>query len=47
MFGDDTNLLYAEENIKTLFDTVNIELQKLSPWSLVSIHDKSKIQMFS
>ena len=47
MFGDDTNLLYAEENIKTLFDTVNIDLQKLSPWSLVSIHDKSKIQMFS
>ena len=26
MFADDTNLFYAEENIKTLFDTVNIEL---------------------
>ena len=26
MFVDDTNLFYAEENIKTLFDTVDIEL---------------------
>ena len=26
MFADDTNLFYAEENIKTLFDTVDIEL---------------------
>ena len=32
MFADDTNLFYAEENIKTLFDTVNIELQKISQW---------------
>ena len=32
MFADDTNLFYAEENIKTLFDTVNIELQKVSQW---------------
>ena len=30
MFADDTNLFYAEENIKTLFDTVNIDLQKIS-----------------
>ena len=30
MFADDTNLFYAEENMKTLFDTVNIELQKIS-----------------
>ena len=29
MFADDTNLFYAEENIKT-FDIVNIELQTLS-----------------
>ena len=29
MFADDTNLFYAEENIKT-FDIVNIELQKIS-----------------
>ena len=26
MFADDTNLFYVEENIKRLFDTVNIEL---------------------
>ena len=32
MFADHTNLLYAEENIETLFDTVNIELQKNSQW---------------
>ena len=32
MFGGDTNLFYAEENIKTLFDTVNIELQEISQW---------------
>ena len=31
MFADDTNLFYAEENIK-LFDTVNIELQNNSQW---------------
>ena len=30
MFVDDTNLLYAVENMKTLFDTVNNELQKVS-----------------
>ena len=29
MFADDTNLFYAEENIKT-FDIVNIELQTIS-----------------
>ena len=28
MFTDGTNSFYAEENIKTLLDTVNIELQK-------------------
>ena len=28
MFADDTNLLFAGKNIKTLFDTANIELQK-------------------
>ena len=34
MFADDTNFFCTEENIKTLFDTVNIELQKLSQWFL-------------
>ena len=32
MFADDTNLFYAEKNIKTLFETVNNELQKISQW---------------
>ena len=32
MFADNTNLFYAEENIKTLFDIVNIEIQKISQW---------------
>ena len=30
MFADDTNLFYTEESIETLFDTVNIEFQKIS-----------------
>ena len=30
MFADDSNLFYTEENIKTLFDIVNIESQKNS-----------------
>ena len=32
MFTDDTNLFYAEKNIKTLFEIVNNELQKMSQW---------------
>ena len=32
MFADDTNLFYAEKNIKTLFEIVNKELQKISQW---------------
>ena len=32
MIADGTNLFYTEENIKTLFDIVNIELQKISQW---------------
>ena len=30
MFADNTNLFYAEENIKTFFDTVNIDLPNIS-----------------
>ena len=30
MFAGDTNLFYTEESIETLFDTVNIEFQKIS-----------------
>ena len=36
MFGDDANLFYAEENSKTLFDTFNIELQKISQWLIAN-----------
>ena len=32
MFADNTNLFYAEENMKILFDNVSIELQKISQW---------------
>ena len=32
MFADDTNLFYTEEKVKTIFNTVNIELQKVSQW---------------
>ena len=36
MFADDTNLFCTEENIKTLFDIVKIELQKISQWFISS-----------
>ena len=32
MFADDTNFFYVEKNVKTLFDAVNIDLQKNSQW---------------
>ena len=32
MFADDTNLFYAERDIKKLFQSVNNELQKISQW---------------
>ena len=32
MFAYDTNLFYSHENIKTLFGTVNCELQKVCEW---------------
>ena len=32
MFADDTNLFYSHHDIKTLFSTVNAELQKLADW---------------
>ena len=33
MFADDTNLFYSHQNIKSLFGTVNCELQKICEWS--------------
>ena len=32
MFAGDTSLFYSDKNIKTLFNTVNLELNKLSEW---------------
>ena len=32
MFAGDTNLFYSHKNIKTLFNTVNLELNKLNEW---------------
>ena len=32
MFADDTNLFYSHHDIKTLFSTVNAELQKIADW---------------
>ena len=32
MFQDDINLLYSHHDIKTLFSTVNEELEKLGGW---------------
>ena len=32
MFADDTNLFYSNQNKKTLFGTVNYELQEICGW---------------
>ena len=32
MFADDTNLFGSEKHIKTLFQTANIELEKITIW---------------
>ena len=32
MFADDTNLFYSHHDIKTLFSTVNEELEKYGGW---------------
>ena len=51
MLTDDTSLFYVEENIKTLFDTDNIELQKISQWFIsnkLSLNvTKTKHSLFS
>ena len=36
MFADDTNLFYAERDIKKLVKTVNKESQKISQWFISS-----------
>ena len=32
LFADDTNLFYSHINIKTLFETVNLELDLINEW---------------
>ena len=32
MYADDTNLLYSNNDIETLFSTINMELEKVSEW---------------
>ena len=32
LFADDTNILYADKNVKALETTINVELQKLYMW---------------
>ena len=36
LFADDTNIFYSHNNIKTLFENVNEELQKLHNWILAN-----------
>jgi hypothetical protein len=37
LFTDDTNILYADKNMKALESTVNIELQNLYDWLTASM----------
>ena len=49
MAGDDTNLFYSHENIKTVFHIVNSELKLVSEWFLVnklSLKCKEKYVLF-
>ena len=32
LFADDTNILYADENLKAIEQTVNVELNNLHDW---------------
>ena len=32
LFEDGTNLFHADDNLKTIFDTLNAELQNISQW---------------
>ena len=50
MFANDTNLFCSEKHIKTLFQTVNIELEKIAIWfqaSKLSLNEsKIKFTLF-
>ena len=36
LFADDTNLFYSHTNLKTLFETVNIELKLVNDWFIAN-----------
>ena len=36
LFADDTNILYADKNLKALETTINVELQKLYVWLMAN-----------
>ena len=36
MFADDTNLFFKHKNLKTLYEHINIELQKISSWFILN-----------
>ena len=36
MLADDTNLFFKHNNLKTLYEHVNIELQKISFWFMLN-----------
>lgn len=44
IFADDTNLFYADGNMKVLFDIMNAELQEISQWFISNkfFHKPSK-----
>ena len=50
MFADDTNLLCSGKHIKTLFQTANIELEKIAIWfqaNKLSLNEsKAKFTLF-
>ena len=47
MLADDSNVSYAEENTKTLLDTVNMELQKFSQWFIFNKLSPNVTKKFS
>ena len=35
LFADDTNLLYADKNLKAIEQTVNVELNNVHDWLII------------
>ena len=49
LFADDTNILYADNNLKSLEDIVNLELRKLCDWltaNKLSLNIKKQISSY-